>query len=222
IVGHGDEFNHGGAFLPCCIQQLVVPPGDYPVTIVNKDGVLWSGNVKVNANERVIINAANGTQKGKPWPQGGSIDSLPRFRAGTASASVAVAPVTASLAAAPAQINCGDTAKLNWNTSETVERAIVSGGEAAKQSSASGEATYTPTQTTTYTLQASGPGGTVTSDATVNVNTAVQSSLQASQNEIRYRRVGDKIIKQKSSNLSWTTSNANTVSVKPLKAVSAN
>jgi len=222
LVGNGDEFNHGGAFLPCCIQQLVVPPGDYPVTIVNKDGVLWSGNVKVNANERVIINAANGTQKVKPWPQGGSIDSLPRFRAGTASASVAVAPVTASLAAAPGQINCGDSAKLNWNTSDAVERAIVSGGETAKQSSPSGEATYTPTQTTTYTLQASGPGGTVTSDATVNVNTAVQSSLQASQSELRYRRVGDKVVEQGTANLSWTTANANSVSIEPLGTVSAN
>jgi hypothetical protein len=34
----------------------------------------------------VIINAANGSQKVKPWPQGGSINSLARFKAGTASA----------------------------------------------------------------------------------------------------------------------------------------
>lgn len=222
FVGHGDEFNHGGAFLPCCIQQLVVPPGNYPVTIVNKDGVLWSGNVKVNANERVIINAANGTQKVKPWSQGGGIDSLPRFRAGSASASVAVAPVTASLAAAPGQINCGDSAKLNFNTAETVERAIVSGNETAKQSTPSGEATYTPTQTTTYTLQASGPGGTASSDATVNVNTAVQSSLQASPGEVRYRRIGDKVVEQGSTSLAWTTSNASSVSIDPLGNVATN
>ena len=29
FVGHGDEFNHGGTFLPCCIQQLVVPAGTH-------------------------------------------------------------------------------------------------------------------------------------------------------------------------------------------------
>jgi outer membrane protein OmpA-like peptidoglycan-associated protein len=221
FVGHGDEFNHGGAFLPCCVQQLVVPPGEYPVTLVNKSGVLWSGTVKVNANERVIINAANGKQTVKPWPQGANIDSLPRFKAGTASASVAVAPVTGSLAATPAQINCGDSAKLNWNTSETVERTIVAGSESAKQPSPSGEATYKPLQTTTYTLQASGPGGTVTSDATVNVNTAVQSSLQATQGEIRYRRVGDKVLEQGSTNLAWNTSNASSVSIDPLGSVAA-
>ena len=222
FVGHGDEFNHGGAFLPCCNEELIVPPGAYPITIVNKDKVLWSGTVKVNANERVIINAANGTQKVKPWPQGGSVQSLPRFRAGTASGTVAVAPVSGSLAATPSQINCGDSADVNWTTAETVERAIVSGGDTVKQSAPSGEVTYKPLQTTTYTLQASGPGGTVTSDATVNVNTAVKSSLQASQGELRYRRIGDKVIEQGSTNLEWSTSNASSVSIEPLGSVAAN
>ena len=222
LVGHGDEFNHGGAFLPCCIQELIVPPGTYPVTIQNKDRVQWSGTVHVNANERVIINAANGTQKVKPWPQGGSIESLPRFKAGTASARVVVAPVSGNLAATPTQINCGDSTNLNWTTAETVERSVASGSEAVKQSAPSGELSYKPTQTTTYTLQASGPGGTVTSNSTVNVNTAVQSSLQASPGEIRYRRIGDKVIEQGSANVVWSTSNAQTVSIEPLGTVGTN
>jgi len=222
FVGHGDEFNHGAFFLPCCVQQLVVPAGTYPVTIVNKEKTVWSGTVKVNANERVIINAAKGTQKVKPWPDGNSLGSLPRFKAGTASASVAVAPVTGSLTANGTQINCGDSTNVNWTTAETVERTITAGSEAVKQPPPSGEATYKPLQTTTYTLQASGPGGTVTSDATVNVNTAVKSSLQASQGEIRYRRIGDKVLEQGSSNLAWTTSNASSVSIDPLGSVTAN
>ena len=219
FVGHGDEFNHGGEFLPCCIQQLVVPPGEYPVTIENREKVLWSGTVKVNANERVIINANNGKQKIRPWPQGGSVESLARFKAGTASATVAVAPVTGSLAAAPGQINCGDSAHLNWTTTETVERTIANGSETVKQSSPAGEAAYKPTQTTTYTLLASGPGGLVTSNATINVNTAVQSSLQTSPGEIRYRRIGDKVIEQGSTSLAWNTTNAQTVSIEPLGTV---
>ena len=222
FVGHGDEFNHGGAFLPCCRQELIVPAGAYPVTIVNKDRIVWSGTVKVNANERVIINAAKGTQKVKPWHEGGSIGSVPRFKAGTASSTIAVAPVSGNLAATPAQINCGDSASLNWATAETVERSIVSGSESTKQSEPSGEVTYKPLQTTTYTLQASGPGGTLTSDATVNVNTAVKSSLQTSQGEVRYRRIGDKIIEQGSANLAWNTSNASSISIDPLGTVPAN
>jgi hypothetical protein len=222
FVGHGDEFNHGGSFLPCCKQQLIVPPGTYPVTIFKKDRVLWSGTVNVNANERVIINAANGTQKVRPWPRGADINSLPRFKTGTASATVAVAPVTGNLAASPMQINCGDSTHVNWATAETVERTISSGAEAAKQSVSEGELSYKPTQTTTYTLDASGPGGTVSSKQTVNVNTNVQSSLHASSGEIRYRRIGEKIIEQGSTDLQWTTSNAQTVSIDPLGNVGAN
>ncbi len=221
FVGHVDEFNHGGAFLPCCHQELIVPPGTYPVTIVNKEKVLWSGTVNVNANERVIINAANGTQQVKPWAEGGSINSLPRFKAGTASAVVAVAPVAGSLAATPTQINCGDSATVNWTTAETVERTVGSGSEAVKQSDPSGSVSYKPLQTTTYTLQASGPGGTVTSNATVNVNTAVQSSLQASPAEIKYRKIGDKVLQSGSTNLSWNTTNAQTVSIEPLGGVAS-
>jgi hypothetical protein len=152
FVGHGDEFNHGAYFLPCCTQQLVVPAGTYPVTIVSKDKTLWSGTVKINANERVIINAAKGTQKVKPWPDGSKIGSLPRFKTGTASASVAVAPVTGSLTANGTQINCGDTTNVNWTTAETAERTITAGSETVKQPSPTGETTYKPLQTTTYTL----------------------------------------------------------------------
>jgi outer membrane protein OmpA-like peptidoglycan-associated protein len=54
------------------------------------------------------------------------------------------------------------------------------------------------------------------------VNTAVQSSLQASPAEIRYRKIGDKVLEQGSSNLSWTTSNASSVSIDPLGSVGAN
>jgi len=222
FVGHGDEFNHGGAFLPCCRQELIVPPGAYPITIVNKDKVVWSGTVNVNANERVIINAGNGKQQVKPWPEGSNINSLPRFKAGTASATVAVAPVSGNLAATPTQINCGDSANLNWTTTETVERTIANGAETAKQSAPSGELSYQPTQTTTYTLQASGPAGVVTSTATVNVNTAVQSSLQASPREIRYRRIGNKVLEQGSSTLTWSASNAQTVFIEPLGTVGMN
>jgi len=222
FVGHGDEFNHGGAFLPCCRQELIVPAGAYPVTIVNKDKTVWSGTVKVNANERVILYATSGKQKVKPWPAGASIASVPRFKTGTASSTIAVAPVSGNLAATPTQINCGDTASLNWTTAETVERSIASGSESTPQPSPSGEVSYKPLQTTTYTLQASGPGGTLTSDATVNVNTAVKSSLQTSQGEVRYRRIGDKIIEQGSANLVWNTSNASSISIDPLGTVPAN
>jgi hypothetical protein len=223
FVGHGDEFNHGGAFLPCCIQRLIVPPGPHTLTILDKGGhERWSGTVNVAANERLIFNANNGHQKVKAWPKGADTGPLSRFTAGIASATVAVAPVTASLTTQSDKINCGDSTQLAWTTGETVERAILSDTEKLKQSEATGNVTVRPLKTTKYDLQASGPGGTVTSSATVDVNTAVQSSLQASPNEIRYRRIGEKVLEQGSSNLTWSSSNASSVAIAPLGSVDAN
>jgi len=222
LVGHGDEFNHGGTFLPCCIQQLVVPAGAHQVTIVERGKELWSGTINVVANQRVILDVVSGKQKVKPWSEGAAINSLARFKAGIASATVAVAPVSGNIAAQPAQINCGDSSRLTWETAETVRRLIMSDEDKIKQPTASGELSVLPKKTTSYDLQASGPGGTLVSTATVNVNTAVQSSLQASPAEIRYRRIGDKVVEQSSTNLTWSTSNANAASIEPLGEVSTN
>ncbi len=221
FVGHGDEFNHGGLFLPCCKQQLVVPAGNHLVTILDKDQVVWSGTINVAPNQRVIINAAKGTQKVEPWDKGSTISSLPRFQAGIASASVAIAPVSANLTAQQTQINCGDTTHLNWTTAETVDQTIGTDTENMPQQAANGELAVQPKKTTAYTLRASGPGGTVTSGTTVNVNTTVQSSLKASPAEVRYRRIGDKVLEEGSTNLTWTSSNANAVSIHPLGTVKA-
>jgi hypothetical protein len=219
LVGYGDEFNHSEGFI-CCVQQLVVPAGTHLVTILDKGGKeVWSGTVKVAANERVIINAANGKQKVKPWPEGATVGTLPRFKMGVANSTIAIAPVSGSLTALPAKINCGDSSKLAWVTAETVERSITSGTKISKQSAPNGELTVQPKETTTYGLAASGPGGSAASSTTVDVNTAVQSSLQASPTEIRYRRIGDKVLEQGSSNLSWTTSNASAVAVEPMGSV---
>jgi outer membrane protein OmpA-like peptidoglycan-associated protein len=219
FVGHGDEFNHGGLFLPCCKQQLVVPAGTHLVTILDKDRVVWSGTVNVAPNQRVIINAAKGSQKVQPWDKGSTIASLPRFQAGTASAIVAIAPVTANLTAQQAKIDCGETTHLNWTAGDSVEQVISSEADKMPQQGEGGEVAVQPKKTTAYTLQASGPGGSATSDATVNVNTAVQSSLQASPAEVRYRRIGDKVIEDGSTNLTWTSSNANAVAIQPLGTV---
>ena len=219
FVGHGDEFNHGGLFLPCCKQQLVVPAGTHLVTILDRDRVVWSGNLNVPPNQRVILNAANGSQKVQPWDKGATIGTLPRFQAGTASASVAIAPVTAELTAQQGQINCGDTAHLKWAARDAVEQVISNETDKMPQQGESGELAVQPKKTTVYTLHASGPGGLANSDTTVNVNTAVQSSLQASPAEVRYRRIGNKVIEDASTNLTWTASNASSASLQPLGTV---
>ena len=84
---------------------------------------------------------------------------------------------------------------------------------------ASGEQAVQPRQTTNYQLTATGPGGTVTSAATVNVNTAVQANLALSPAEVQYKRIGDKVVQESSTTLNWTTANASTVSIDPVGTV---
>ena len=121
----------------------------------------------------------------------------PRFKAGIASATVVVAPVSGSVSANPPKIDCNQNTQLAWDSKETVE-ADMSGMSPVPTS---GEKTISPRQTTVYQLTASGPGGVATPSTTVEVNPVVQSSLSASPMEVKYRRIGDKIIEQGSTTL---------------------
>lgn len=211
FVGHGDEFNHDWWWK----QELVVPPGTYQVTILGGDKEIWSGPVNVPANQRVVVDIPKGVRKTVPWPRGEKLSTIPRFTVGTASATVAVAKPTAELSATAAQLNCGDASQLKWTSSDAPHVEISPVGPVA----ASGEQAIQPKQTTTYNMMALGPGGTATSSVTVNLSTSIQANLGLSPTEIRYKRVGDKVVEDSSTALNWTATNASTVSIDPLGAV---
>jgi len=212
FVGHGDEFNNEWGWK----QELVVPPGTYQVSVLSGDKEVWSGPVDVPSNQRVVIDIPKGVRKTVAWPAGEELSAIPRFNVGTASATVAVAKPVAQLSATTAQINCGDASQLNWTSADAPRVEITPVGTVAT----SGQQSVQPTQTTTYNLAATGPGGTVTSSATVNVNNAIQANLGLSPTEVHYKRVGDKIVVDDSTALNWTAANASTVSIEPLGTVS--
>jgi hypothetical protein len=213
FVGHGDEFNHNW----CWKQELVVPPGTHQLTVMSGDKEAWSGPVTVAANQRAVIDIPKGVRKTVPWPRGEQVKALPRFKAGTASATVAVAKPTAQLAAAKAQINSGEDTQLKWSSSEAPQVEITELGKVA----VSGEQTVRPLHDVTYKLTASGPGGTATASAPVAVNTAIQASLDASPAELKYRKVGDQVVEQSSTTLKWGTSNASEITIEGLGPVAA-
>jgi outer membrane protein OmpA-like peptidoglycan-associated protein len=213
FVGHGDEFNHDWWWK----QELVVPPGSYLLSVMSGDKELWSGPVDLPANQRVVIDIPKGVRKTVAWPRGEKLSSIPRFTVGTASATVAVAMPTAQLSTTIAQINCGDSSQLNWTSTDAGKLEITPVGPVAN----SGQQSVQPMQTTTYDLTAVGPGGTATSSATVNVNTAIQANLELSSPEVHYRRIGDKVLVEDSTALNWTAANASTVSIDPLGTVSS-
>ena len=218
FVGHVDEFNHD---LFGWHQELIVPPGTHQVTVTRDGKELWSGPITVAADQRVIVNVSNGKEKTKPWPRGSSCPTYrtqcelpklaPRFTAGIASATVVVAAVSGTVSANPSKIDCNQSTQLAWVSKDTVE-ADMSGMSSVPTS---GERTISPRQTTVYQLTASGPGGVITPSTTVEVNSVVQSSLNASPTEVRYRRIGDKIIEQGSTTLNWSSSNSDATSLNP-------
>jgi len=217
-VGHVDMFNnHIGWF-----QQLLVAPGTYQLTITRYGNTIWSGPVQVAADERVILYVPSGKIRTQKVNRSKTKGPHPRFTAGIASAAVYIAPVTGALTARPAQINCNDTAQLGYSSVDTLHSSLKDDSGTKPLSSLSGEVPVQPRHTTTYYFEASGPGGTVKQDATVNVNPVVQSSLEATPAEVHYVKVGNKVLTQESSELKWRATNADTISVTPIGKVAAN
>jgi outer membrane protein OmpA-like peptidoglycan-associated protein len=215
FVGHVDEFNNSFIWQ----QELLVHPGTYQVTVTWWGNEIWSGPVTVQANERVIVKVnQNGAMKTKPWTRLEKLTSpLPRFKAGISTSRVAVAPTKGEFSVNPASIKCGQSSELTWSSSDSVENTISGIGKVG----ANGNQTITPKQTTTYDFTAAGPGGIVKDSKTVNVDSAIQASLTMSPAEVRYHKVGDQVVEQGSSTLSWSTTNAQAVSVDPGGTVDA-
>ena len=214
FVGQVDEFDNNFIWH----QWLLVKPGTYQVTVSQKGQTFWSGPVNVDAGKRVIVDLNhNGAIKTKNFKQGLNLGPQQRFQAGVASAEIPIAPVTGQISASQTQTTCGQSAELNWKTADAAQTFITNLGDVA----ASGDQSVTPTQTTEYELVAKGPGGEVTQTATINVDTQPTAALELSQPDVRYHRIGEKVVEQTSATLSWSTSNANAVSIQPLGDVAS-
>ncbi len=116
--------------------------------------------------------------------------------------------------AAPANVAPSQPATLSWvvegASTVTIQPGI--GNVDAK----SGSVSVTPQQTTTYTLTASGPGGSINATATVTVG--AQGSLQI----VRFDANPATIQAGQQATLSWATNGANQVSISGVGSVTAN
>jgi outer membrane protein OmpA-like peptidoglycan-associated protein len=214
FVGHVDEFNNDIGLH----QELIVPPGSHVVTVTRRGKEVWSGTVNVEANKRVIINISSGKETVNDWPRGTELKAVNRFKAGTASATVAIAPVSSAMSSQPGKIDCDQSADLKWTSAETID-ADMSGMSPVPTS---GDKSVSPKTTTTYELTATGPGGVTKSSATVEVNPVVTSALTASPAEVQYHTIGDKTVSSNQTTLNWSASNADAVSLAPFGTVDAN
>jgi hypothetical protein len=125
---------------------------------------------------------------------------------GTASTSVTTqrALQVVRFTATPSQIASGQSSLLSWNVPNATSVNISGVGTNLNPA---GNATVKPTQTTTYNLTATGPGGqTITASATVTVGASNPAI-------VRFTAAPTQINQGQSSLLSWTTTGASTVSI---------
>ena len=111
--------------------------------------------------------------------------------------------VTGSLSADPTTIDPGQSTTLSWTTTHATSVSIDQGIGTV---GASGSRSVSPSSTTTYTLSASGPGGSITRSVRVTVadGETVTGSLSADPTTIDPGQ---------STTLSWTTTHATSVSI---------
>jgi OmpA family protein/PEGA domain-containing protein len=208
FVGHVDEFDWNWIWH----QRLLVKPGIYQVTVTREGNTIWSGPVTAKAGQQVTVDLNhNGAMKTKEWKEGLTMPPQPRFHAGIASATVPVAPVTAQLAAQSSNLSCGQATDLTWKSADAVDTSISGFGQVPDH----GDRKVTPAHDMTYVLTAKGPGGEETQSVTVHVDTKPTATLALSQPEIRYHKIGDKVIEQDSATVNWSASNANSARVEP-------
>jgi YVTN family beta-propeller protein len=98
---------------------------------------------------------------------------------GTATASVTVTvyePPDVTISADPSTIYAGRSSTLIWDSSNADHVSIDNGiGDVGP----SGTLTVSPVQTTTYTITATGPGGTITDSATVTVSSIINLTIES-------------------------------------------
>ncbi len=122
----------------------------------------------------------------------------------TAQATVTVqaAPPVVSFNATPNPIEAGQSSTLSWTTSNATAASIDQGIGSVVLN---GSKTVTPTVTTTYSMTATGSGGTVTASTTITVNAAPPT--------VAFSATPTTIETGQSSTLSWTISNATSASI---------
>lgn len=219
FVGHPDALNNHIWWK----QQLVVPPATHEVTVMEGENVIWSGPVTVKPNERVILYAdQEGRQVVKAWAEGSHLKMLPRFKAGAASATIAIAPVSGTFTTEPALINCNDRARLSWKTEDALHAYLTSDPAGIDEEvSLIGERDVHPKVDTMYTLRAVGPGGAVTKNVLVRVNPVVQALMTASSEPAHYIRIGDKMLNEDTATFKYFVDNADEILLDELGIVPA-
>ena len=118
---------------------------------------------------------------------------------------VDISPVTVNISADPETIQLGESATLTWSSTHA-DTCIIEPGIGSVN--VNGSILVSPTETTTYTISATGPGGTVTDSIVITVNDTSAPLVSISADP-------ETILSGVSSTLIWSSSNADTCVIEP-------
>ncbi len=178
----------------------------------NSSPIMVSGNVTNNANVTVngvqatvsngIFTATISLNEGQNTITATATDQYNQTATDNIDVNLVYLTPTVSISAAPASLMLGEQATLSW-TSANADAAIIDQGIGSV--GLDGSTTVSPSETTTYTITATGPGGTAISSVTVSVTypepTASISAAPSS------------IMPGESATLSWSSTNADSASI---------
>jgi hypothetical protein len=114
--------------------------------------------------------------------------------------------------ASPANITSGASSTLTWAVQNATSVQITGIGTV----SSTGSSSVTPTQTTTYTLTAQGPGGPVTANVTISVAPVSPQTVRI----LRFFATPTNIVAGGTSTLIWAVENATSVQISGIGNVS--
>jgi hypothetical protein len=208
-VGHSAPVANAGP------AQIGVPPGTITLNgsgSYSPDGDALNYSWKQVNGPTVAISNANGpmatfTAAGST-SYGFTLTVTDQVSGLTASANTTVTTQRSlqvvRFSATPSQIAAGQSSTLAWNVTNATSVNISGVGSGLNPQ---GTATVSPTQTTTYNLTATGPGGqSITASVTVTVGASKPAI-------IRFTAAPTQINQGQTSLLSWTTTGASTVTI---------
>ncbi len=200
----GDYWGSGGAgrskslyLASTAVAPVFLEIPTAQITSWTRSGSSFAGwSIPTAGNERAFMNAL------------AAVGSRPRFLFAVADSgqTITVAGIPAAqLTAASSSIVRGQSATLNWTTTNA-QSAAIDNGVGAVTPVASGGTTVTPTATTTYTLTATGVSGTTPATASVTITVVEQPAAQLT-------AAASTIVRGQSATLNWTTANAQSAAI---------
>src|ERR1700719_4696320 len=106
----------------------------------------------------------------------------------TSAPAPAAAQPTVTLSASPTALEKGDSSTLSWTSTDATQLTIAPDVGTV---TAQGSTKVTPSASTTYTITASGPGGSANASARVTVATAAAETAEPTMDELFRRNVFD-------------------------------